>query len=65
MNRVLLFMRCFRYGTERGHAFVRLYGRSYPVAAEKEVVPMVQLLRAVVVNVVGRLLTDLIKRWFD
>ena len=44
---------------------MHLYGRSYPVAAEKEVVPMVQLLRAVVVTVVGRLLADLIKRWFD
>jgi len=35
------------------------------VAAVKEVMPMAQLLRAVLVNIVGRLLTDLIKRMFD
>ena len=31
----------------------------------KEVMPMVQLLRAVLVNTVGRLLADLVRRLFD
>lgn len=33
--------------------------------SEKEVMPMVQLLRAVLANTIGRLLADLVKRLFD
>lgn len=35
------------------------------MAAVKEVMPMLHFLRAVLVNTVGRLLADLIRRMFD